>query len=169
MKSLLISLFSLVLILSCTNQSLKPMTEAEKSSIKLEIEKFMDILAKDFNSMNFDRTMARSKSVNSSNIWFVTTKGKVLSYEEELEAIKSQPNIFKEFRDYKYVINQINILSPEIAYATITYSINIVYHDDRVENHPQTAATSIFKKIDSKWICIHWHESSAPLDEVVSN
>ena len=168
MKSQLLLLLSFVLIVSCTNQGHKPMTEEEKSSAKVEIQKFMEILAKDFNSMNFDKTMSRSKSVNSSKIWFVNTKGIVLSYEEELEAIKSQPSVIKEFRDFDYKINQIIVLSPEIAYATITYSVKLIFHNDRIDNHPQTAATSIFKKIDNEWICIHWHESSSTPEEDVS-
>lgn len=169
MKSKLFVLLSLVLLISCTNQNLKPITDAEKASIKLEIEKFLDILADDFNAMNFDNTMSRSMPLNSSNIWFVTTKGKILSYEEEVEAIKSQPNIFKAFKDYNYVVNQITVLSPEIAVATITYSIKLIYKDDRIENHPKTAATSIFKKIDNQWMCIYWHESSSGPEEVISN
>lgn len=169
MKSKLFVFLSLVLLISCTNQNLKPVNDAEKASIKIEIEKFLDILADDFNTMNFDNTMARSMPLNSSNIWFVTTKGKILSYEEELEAIKSQPNIFKAFKDYNYAVNQITVLSPEIAYATITYSVKLIYKDDRIENHPKTASTSIFKKIDNQWMCIYWHESSSGPEEVISN
>ena len=169
MKPILFVLLSLLLLIGCTNQNLNPLTDAEKSSIKLKIEEYLDILADDFNAMNFDKTMSRSMSIDSSNIWFVTTTGKTLSYEEELEAIKSQPDYFKEFKDYDYVINQINVLSPEIAYATITYSVKVIYNDDRIENHPKTAATSIYKKIDNQWMCIYWHESSSAPEEVISN
>ena len=170
MKSKLFVLLSLVLLIGCTNQNLKPITDAEKASIKLEIEKFLDILADDFNALNFDKTMSRSMSIDSSNIWFVTNKGEMLNYKEELEAIQSEYDFIKEFKDYNYVINEINVLSPEIAYATITYNVGLVFKDDAIESvQEQTVATSIYKKIDNQWMCIHWQETSSAPKEVISN
>lgn len=165
MKSKLFVLLSLVLLISCTNQNLKPITDAEKASIKLEIVKYLDILADGFNTMNFDKTM--SMSSNYSKIWFISTEGTILSYDEEIKAIKTMPDYYKGFKDYNYVVNQIDILSPDIAVSTITYSVKLIYNDDRIENHPKTAATGIFKKIDNQWMCIYWHESSSGPEEVI--
>jgi hypothetical protein len=167
MKSKLFVLLSLVLLISCTNQNLKPITDDEKASIRLEIVKHLDIIADDFNNMNFDKAM--SLSLNSPEYRFINTNGTILSYDEEIKAIKTLPDYFKAFKDYNYVVNQINILSPEIAVATITYSVKLIYKDDRIENHPKTAATSIYKKIDNQWMCIYWHESSSGPEEVISN
>ena len=145
------------MLLGCMNQTHEPLTDDVKNEINQEIYKHLEIVAEGFKTMNFDKALA--KTLNSSEFKFVTSKGIILSYEEEVKVCKSIPEYFKEIKDYKHSIDHINILSSEMAIATVTYSCKFVQRDNKVLNYPRNVGTFIFRKIDDKWIAVYYHES----------
>jgi hypothetical protein len=167
MKPKLFVLLSLILFISCTSQNFKPLTDEEKSSIELEITEHLDIIADSWGTMDFSK--AFQMSLDSPEFRFIATNGSILSYSEEKQASETLSNYFKAIIDYKYDIDQLIVHSPDIAVATMTYSFKSIGHDDKILNHPNTAVTSIYKRINNHWMCIYWHESGSDPEEVISD
>ena len=56
------------------------------------------------------------------------------------------PNYFKEM-NYRELEIEIIILSPDIAVATVTYSIKVTTIEDKTENIPKMVKTYLFRKL----------------------
>ena len=159
MKTKLLLFLSIALLLSCTNQESESLSSVDEFYVKNEIKKHLDVVAEDFKNLNFDKTWSFTDS--TEYLFFITTKGTILNYQEEVNASKNISNYYNKCLDYNYVINDINILSFDIAILTITYNVKFVDKNDNVENHPKTVGTALYKKINGDWKCISWHDSSS--------
>jgi len=152
----------LLLILSCTTQKEKPMSQQEKDQIRNELMKVTDnfmttIINKDLDGlMNFCQESPEWITLNAD--------GTSWDYKTARQAFVS---IFDSTASFKWtrIRQEFNIISREVVItALFSKEETIMKSGDRI-TYDSHAYTIVFRKISDQWKMIYSHDSGIPVIE----
>jgi hypothetical protein len=152
----------LLLILSCTSQKEKPMSQQEKDQIRNEVititdNHMMTIVNKDLDGlMNFCQESPEWITLNAD--------GTSWDYKTARQAFVS---IFDSTASFKWtrIRQEFNIISREVVItALFSKEETVLKSGDRI-TYDSHAYTIVFRKISDQWKMIYSHDSGIPVIE----
>ena len=152
-----IKLLILVLLIVCflcgTNN--KPLSDAQKEKIKVEVKEVADRMFQGCEEANFE--MANESFLDSPDFVFLIN-GYALSYEDAGKAVKP---VFASLLSQKVTI--VNEKYAIIDKTTVLYTANTKFLENFKDGHSvlndPTVMLCVFKKIDNRWKIIYAVES----------
>jgi ketosteroid isomerase-like protein len=152
--------FVLLLGISCSNQSTE-LTDEQKVTIQNEVQVQMD------GKITAARQLDADAFIDYfSNDEFISVNSGATYYSSLSVFADSVANWYslRESRNTNQIESKITVLAPDLALGTrVLYSENLFKSGELLKSN--TVITELWKKEQSGWKVIHFHESSKPITE----
>ncbi len=148
-----------LLFASCSRQAPSPLTDAEKSAIRTEIRGAVNSMVRGMEILNIDSALAIFAGV--PDFTMVTTDGTPTDY-------NGFYHVNKEFFVAASAVRLITIrdsirfLNGDLVLYTWFYSADVTVKTGEHYVNDKVGATLLFKRINSRWKAVYFHESALP-------
>jgi ketosteroid isomerase-like protein len=158
MKTFFISLFA-ILIIGCTSQAPKPMTDSEKEAIKSEVKKEFTAMVEA--CMKVDLQTALSYYWDSPDFKGFGVDGELIDYATFKKANEEFFNAVQTLQ-FLSIKEDIKVLASDLAIFIWQYKAEIDLKTGEKMNFDKIGVTYLYKKIDGVWKIVYYHESALP-------
>jgi len=159
MKTKVLLLFCIILIAGCTNQTPKPITDAEKAAIIKEVTEFNQSSIDAFNKIDF--TSWKSYFLNSPDFLAVLPDGSFRNYEQEINHSKAFFESVSSLHLTK-LSEYNNVLARDLVITAFQIKTDATLKTGEKLTFEKLMITGILKKIDNQWGAIFYQESGLP-------
>lgn len=158
MKRILIGLI-VVALSGCTNQTHKPITDAEKSAIMQEVFKILDTTVDAYNKI--DLATVKSFFLDSPEFLSISANGTIQNLEEK---INETTNFFENISSLQITIldKKANVLERDLVALTVLEHVEAILKTGNKFSFDKITVTEIYKKIENNWKVTFFQESALP-------
>ena len=158
MKKILFSLIAIAL-LGCTNQPPKPLTDAEKETIKNEVRK-------DFNAMieacnKLDVETALTYYLDSPDFMGIGPDGVIMDFAQFKKANEDMSPVVKSMQ-FTNIREDFKVLGNDQILYIYQYNAELILNSGEKIAYNKIAMTSLCKKVEGVWKIVFYHESGLP-------
>jgi len=158
MKKILFSLIA-VALLGCTNQPPKPLTDAEKETIKNEVKKDFNIMLEAFKK--HDLETALRYYLDFPDFMGIGPDGVIVDFAQFKKANEDMVNSAKSMQ-FTTIKEDSKILGSDQVLYIYQYSAEIILNSGEKITYDELAMTCLYKKVEGLWKIVFYHESGLP-------
>ena len=158
MKKTLFSLIAFAL-LGCTNQPLKPLTDAEKETIKNEVKKDFNAMIEACNKLDIETAL--TYFLDSPDFMGIGPDGVPIDFAQFKKANEDMSNAARSMQ-FTNIGEDFKILGNDQVLYIYRYNAEMILNSGEKIVYDKLAMTSLCKKVEGVWKIIFYHESGLP-------